>query len=111
MHTVANLIDSFDAHLTVMVKTGQVKPDTREWYRYRLAKLREAAGRFPAAELRVHHLVSVEFTYHFVRALKALYRWAEEEELVPKSPFRKLVTPSCGQRNRTLTRMEMRRLY
>lgn len=111
MLTVAHLIDSFDSHLAISVKTGQTTASTRQWYRHQLGKLRTAAGKFPAAELRAHHLISVDFTYHFVRALKALYRWAADEELVPKSPFRKLRTPSCGQRNRTLTRPEMLRLY
>lgn len=111
MLTVSHLIDSFDAHLAIEVKTSQIASSTRQWYRHQFSKLRRAAGKFPAAELRAHHLISVDFSYHFVRALKALYRWAADEELVPKSPFGKLRTPSCGQRNRTLTRKEMLRLY
>lgn len=112
MLTVAHLIDSYDAHLLVLRRLGQIAPATLEWYRDGLAKLRTAAEKFPAAELRAHHLVSVDLTNHFVRVLKALYRWAADPdvELVPRDPFRKLTTPPCGQRTRVLTRPELRRL-
>lgn len=111
--TVAHLIDSFDAHYGVLIQCGQAEAATREWYRDAHKKLRVAAGSFPAAELRAHHLVGVDFTNHFVRALKALYKWATDEDvdLVPKNPFRKLRTPPCGERNRVLSRSELRRLY
>ena len=110
MLTVAHLIDSFNAHYVIRVKTGQTSQATASWYKTALDKL-QAVGQFPADSLRAHHLVAVEFSNHFVRALKALYKFAVEEELVPKDPFRKLATPPCGQRERTLTRAEMVRLY
>lgn len=113
MFAVKHLVKSYLDHLTVKVKLGQTEPSTLEWYRGQLAKLTEAAGKFPAAELRAPHLVAVEFTYHFVRALKALYKWAADEDtlLVPKDPFRKLKPPPCGERQRILSRTEMRLLY
>lgn len=113
MFTVKNLTTSFMSALLVKVKLGQAEPATHTWYRIQLAKLDKAAGEFPAAELRAHHLTSVDFTYHFVRAMKALYRWAADEDtaLVPRDPFRKLKAPPCGERTRVLTRGEMVALY
>ncbi|MDY3558107.1 site-specific integrase [Gemmata sp. JC673] len=113
MFRVTNLIDSFTDALKVRVKLGQAEQSTLVWYTGQLKKLRTAAGDFPAADLRAHHLVAVEFTYHFVRALKALYKWAADEDaaLVPRDPFRKLKPPPCGERQRILSRAEMRELY
>lgn len=113
MFRVKNLVDSFLGHLTVRVKVGQTKRATLDWYRLQLGKLARAAGDFPAAELRAHHLTAVEFSYHFTRALKALYRWGADEDvqLVPRDPFRRLRIPRCGQRQRVLRRDEMTRLY
>lgn len=111
MLTVGVLIDSFFAASAVAVKTGQSKPATAEFYRYQLQKLRKAAGPFPAAELRAHHILTVEFTNHFVRAVKRLFRWATEEELIPRDVWKKLKTPPTGQRQRTLTDAEVIRLY
>lgn len=112
MLTLSHLIDSFHAHQQVRVKLGQCATATAEWYRWQLRKLTPFAA-FPAAELRAHHLVSVDFTNAFVRALKSLYRWAADDgvSLVPKDPFRKLKTPRCGQRTRVLTPREVVRLY
>jgi integrase len=113
MLKVAHIVESFLSHQEVKVKCDQAEPGTFAFYKNQMRKLLAAVGEFPAAELRAHHLVSVEFTYHFVRALKALYRWASDEdvELIPKDPFRKLKIPPCGERNRVLTREEMRALY
>jgi integrase len=113
MLTVRHLADSFVADLRVRVKLGSTEQKTLDWYRSALSKLTAAAGDFPAAELRAHHLVSVKFSNHFVRVLKALYKWACDEDvaLVPRDPFRKLQMPPCGQRQRVLTRTEMVRLY
>jgi integrase len=113
MFTVSHLIDSFDAHLAVRVKLQQTEASTLGWYRSQLGKLKAAAGTFPAAELRAPNLVSVELTYHFVRALKALYKWATDEDvaLLDRDPFKKLKPPPCGERQRILSRAEMRRLY
>jgi integrase len=113
MFTVRDLTRSFLANLDVKVKLGETEPSTRAWYKAALDKLNGAAGDFPAAELRAVHLVSVEFTTHFCRVLKALYRWACEEDvcLLTRDPFRKLKPPPCGERNRILSRAEMVRLY
>lgn len=113
MLTVRHLVQSFDSHLAVRVKIGQAAQSTVVWYRSQLRKLTAAVGDSPAADLRAHHLVDVKFTYHFVRALRTLYKWAADDdvELVPRNPFRKLAPPPCGERQRVLSRAEMRRLY
>lgn len=111
MLTTGCLIDSFLAASTVAVRLGQSAEATHTFYRFQLKKLRSAAERFPAAELRPHHLINVEFTNHFLRAVKRLFRWAVEEELVPKDVWRKLKTPPTGQRTRTLEDAEVVRLY
>jgi hypothetical protein len=71
MLTVRHLADSFVADLRVRVKSGQSEPATLCWYRAQSNKLDAAVGDFPAAELRVHHLLAVEFSNAFVRVLKA----------------------------------------
>jgi integrase len=110
---VQDLTRSYLAALEVRVKLGQAAPGTLTWYTSQFAKLDKAAGVFPAAELRAHHLVAVEFTYHFVRALRSLFKWAADEDvgLVPRDWFKKLTPPPCGERQRVLSRDEMRRLY
>jgi len=112
MLSVALLVDSFEAHLGVQHKIGQTSAATLAWYRAALVKLTAAVGTFPAAELRAHHLTACEFSNHFVRVLKALYKWGSDSDvsLIPRDPFRKLVAPKCGQRTRILTADEAERL-
>lgn len=109
---LGELIDAHLAHLKIMVQAGINKNATREWYSNQfkhLATLRAT----PAATLRTHHLASIELTNAFVRALKALFKWAADEEqaMIPRNPFAKLTVPECGRRERTLTRAELRSLY
>lgn len=111
MFSVSHLANSFQANLSVLVSAGQREQHTWDWYHFQFRKLIRVAGELPADGLRTHHLGGVKFTHHFVRALKALYRWGVEEDLVPKDPFKKLETPKCGQRTRTIKPAEMIRLY
>lgn len=113
MFRVRDLTRSFLAALQIRVKLDQAEAATLKWYAAHLTKLDRAAGDFPAAELRAEHLIGVEFTNSFVRVLKALYKWAADEDvqLVARNPFRKLTPPPCGQRERVLTRPEFVRLY
>jgi integrase/recombinase XerD len=113
MFRVRDLTRSYLAHLAVRAKLGQTAPATVSWYKWQLVKLDAAAGEMSAADLRAHHLVAVEFSNHFVRALRALYRWGadEEQQLIPKDPFKKLKPPPCGERQRILSRSELVRLY
>lgn len=109
MFTVRDLTRSFRASLQLRVQLGETAPKTKEWYELQLAKLDAAAGRFPAADLKAEHLVSVTFTNAFVRVLKTCYRWACDEDvaLLTRNPFRKLQAPPCGERTRVLDRKEM----
>jgi integrase len=110
MLTVSLLIDSFQAQNEIAVKMGQMKPATRDFYSFQLRKLRAAAGSFPAAELRAHHLISVTITNHFARAIKRLMKWALDEEFIPANRFAKLRVPPTGQRTRILRPDEFRSL-
>jgi integrase len=112
MFTIRHFVTSFESHLTVQCKLGQLRPATLNFYKNQLKKLVKAVGDFPAASLRAEHLVSCDLNNHFVRVLKSLYRWGVDDDvsLVPKNPFSKLKTPRCGQRTRTLTNEEFIRL-
>lgn len=108
--TLRHLIDSFLSHLALLVRAGVNEPATLRWYSDQLAHL-APLGSFPAEALRTHHLATIELTNGFTRALKRLYKWAADEDLVPKDPFAKLTIPPCGQRERVLSRSELCRLY
>ncbi|MEO8082683.1 MAG: tyrosine-type recombinase/integrase [Ardenticatenales bacterium] len=113
MVTVNNIIEAFEAAITVAVSCGEKKTATLDWYKSPLCKLRNMAGSRPAESLRAHHLAGIKFSTHFVRVLKALYQWASDPDqgFVAANPFRRLKTPKAGQRTRTLKRSEMVRLY
>lgn len=108
-----DLTRSFRSALAVRVKLGDAEPATEAWYKAQLGKLDDAAGEYPAADLRAEHLVGVEFSNAFVRVLKALYKWACDEDvgLLTRDPFRKLKAPPCGERQRILDRGEVRKLH
>lgn len=110
MLTVKNLIDSFTTHLAMLVRSGVNEPATLRWYVDTLKRLDPVAG-FAADALRTFHLTDISPTNALVRALKRLYKWGAAEGLVTKDPFAKLAIPPCGQRERVLTRTELRRLY
>lgn len=110
--TLGALTEAYLAHVHVLVEAGMLAKATHEWYSNQfkhLSKLRHT----PAASLRTHHLSGIKLTNAFVRVLKRLFKWAADEEqgLVPRDPFAKLTTPPCGERERTLTRPELRQLY
>ena len=110
MFTLRHLIDSFVAHTKLLVRAGVTEETTLRWYTDNLKPLAPLVE-FPADSLRTHHLGTIELTNGFVRALKRLYKWGAEEDLVPKDPFGKLTIPPCGRRERVLTREELCRLY
>lgn len=108
--TLGHLIDSYVNHTRLMVRAGVTEPTTLRWYQDQFKHL-VGLRHVPADALRTHHLVGVELTNAFTRALKRLYRWAAAEDLIPRDPFAKLTIPPCGARTRVLTRAELRRLY
>lgn len=107
---VKRLIELFIAQLEAEVRDGSAKPATVEWYRSQLMKLQAVAAEVLADQLRLPHIVTVKQTHHFVRAIKRLYAWAVDAELLGSNPFRKLKIPKCGARERTLTRSEFNAL-
>ncbi len=113
MISVRCLTERFLASLMVRVKIGQNAPSTHAFYASQFRKLNRAVGDQDAAGLRAEHLIDLDFSYHFVRTLKALYRWAvdEDEQLVPRDPFRRMRLPPCGERQRILSRSERCRLF
>lgn len=110
MFQVRHLIDSFVTNMKLLVRAGLTAASTLRWYTDSLKPLDKLAE-FPAESLRTHHLSTIELTNGFTRALKRLYKWGTNEELVPRDPFAKLTIPPCGRRERTLTRSEVCRLY
>jgi integrase len=108
--TVGHLIDSFSNHLRILIRAGVNKPKTLTWHESQFKHLAPLRG-IPADSLRTHHLSAIKLTNAFTRVLKRLYKWAADEDLVPRDPFRKLAVPPCGERTRVLTRSELRLLY
>lgn len=111
MCSTAALIDSFYRSLDAEVRSGLTSQGTRDWYEWQLKKVVAIAGTIAAVELRPLHLVELDLTHHVVRAIKRLFRWATDQDLVPKDAFAKLRAPRCGSRSRTLTRSEIVCLY
>lgn len=108
---VTTLIDKFLAFIRVQVVTGETEPATELFYTFQLAKLRKLAGDRDARQLEAGDLLGLDWTNHIVRAMKRLYRWAEEERLVERNPFKKIKTPPTGQRERVLSAREVVLLY
>ena len=110
MTSVAHLIDTFLNQLESLKRSGNCAPATRTWYADQLKKLRAVAGDVPIGQLRITHLSEVPLTHHFCRAVKKLFAWAADFDLVAANPFRKLQIPRCGERTRTITPDEFQRL-
>lgn len=110
MTLVAHLIDTFLNQLDCLMRSGSCAPGTRTWYADQLKKLRSVAGEVPVAEVRITHLAAVPLTHHFCRAVKKLFAWAVDFDLLAVNPFRRLQIPRCGERTRTLTPEEFRAL-
>jgi integrase len=110
MLTLQDLIDGFLRELTVLVRAGSQEPATLRWYRDGFRHFAPLAE-LPADAVRTHHLAEIAMTNHVVRVIKRLYKWGVAEGTVAKDPFTRLSAPPCGQRERTVSRAELRRLY
>lgn len=110
MTTVAHLIETFLNQLESLKRSGNCAPATRTWYADQLKKLRAVAGDVAVGEVRITHLSTVPLTHHFCRAVKRLFAWALDFDLIPLNPFRRLKIPRCGERTRILTPVEFRAL-
>jgi integrase len=106
MRTVAQLLSLFDLQLEHDRSSGVCTSSTVEWYRSQLKKLGPVNDRV-AVELKPFELPA-KLTHHFARAVKRLYSWAKENELIESDPMAKVKTPRCGARNRVLTSVEFR---
>lgn len=110
MFTLRYLTASYLSHVDVLVQAGELSQATRVWYENQFKHCKGIA-RKKAADIRTRDLKGIKLSNAFVRAIKRLYSWGVEEDLVPKDPFTKLKVPRCGQRERVLTRAELYRLY
>lgn len=113
MLTVDFIVAAFERHLQVRNKIDQCSEKTIAWYKVVLSKLSSTVGTFPAHALTLEDLVSCgDFTNHFVRVLKALFKWASKpsRNMLRRDPFEELEIPPCGQRTRTFTEEETERL-
>lgn len=123
--SVAQLATAFSRFLELQTRAGKITAATADWYRYGLRRITSATvpaddlsefagtpvGSMPADRLREIHLVEVNVTNQVARSLKYLYQWSIDQALVHSNPFAKLTVPPCGERNRTLSRDEIVRLY
>lgn len=88
-----------------------VEAGTFEWYRKYLQSFCDLHGAVRAADLRPLHLTGWLDAHpgwkasrrHAIIAVKRCFKWAEEEGVVDKSPFRGVKKPPVGRRERILT--------
>lgn len=121
MPTVAQLIDQFDKDFSILVSTGQRSSSTLNWYRYQFMHLVAAVADrpggkrpvcdLPAEDLHPRDLAGVPWKHAFVAATKALFAWAVDEKLLRDHHWAKIEPPPKEQRNRILTRPEVRLLF
>ena len=107
--TLDTLITRFVSHLGVLVSAGQIRASTGEWYVHQLGHLHHLGAR-PAAAFALDDLGVLRLTHHLTRAIRRLIRFGVESELIQRDRFRTLRVPRCGQRTRTVTDDEFRRI-
>lgn len=115
--TVAQISATFLQVKDQAVASGRTKPATRDFYHYQfrhLLRARDSAGRSvalrDAADLIPEDLAGAPYTWHFVTAVCALFRWAHDAGHIPAFRFAGFLAPPAGQRTRTLDAGEWRRL-
>ena len=114
---VATLADTFLQVLDQAVVAGRAKKGTREWFYYQfkhLLKAKDPSGRLIAEReadtLIPEDLASAPYTFHFCKAMKRLFHWAQEAGHVQHYRFAAFQGPPCGERSRTLSDVEYRSL-
>jgi integrase len=109
---VETIAEACDRHLSALVSADRLSHKTQALHRTQIRKLVRVAGATPADALRLHHLAGVVISHHFARTLKALYKWAADEDvqLLPRNQFAKLTPPPTGRRERVLSQAEWVRL-
>ncbi|MDB5310656.1 MAG: site-specific tyrosine recombinase XerC [Gemmataceae bacterium] len=115
--TAADLVRHFLGILDLAASTGRTDPQTRDWYYYQFRHLLRAKDPLgaaiadrDAAELVPEDLAGTPYTFHFVRAVRCLFRWAHASKRIPEYRFGKFQGPPCGQRERVLSLAEYRQV-
>ncbi len=101
-----------DLFLVAAEKT--VEAETFEWYKKYLQSFCDLHGGVRVTALRPLHLTEWLDSHpgwkasrrHAIIAVKRCFKWAEEEGVVDKSPFRGVKKPPVGRRERILTPAE-----
>lgn len=117
MSSVKSLTVTFLQVLDQAVKAGRTDEQTRDWYANQFKHLLRAtdsggclvAGRDPNT-LIPEDLSGAPYTFHFCRATRRLFRWAQEAGHVTHNRFTAFQGPPCGERQRTLTDDEYQRV-
>jgi integrase len=105
-----------DLFLIAAEKT--VEAGTFQWYKKYLQSFCDLHGPVRAADLRPLHLTAWLDAHpgwkasrrHAVIAIKRCFKWAEEEGVVDKSPFRGVKKPPVGRRDRILSADEKKEI-
>lgn len=109
--TVRQLEEHFYAWLGRQVDAGRRRPRTVAYYRSLLRQVLDQVGRErPCAALVRFDGELVAASRCHLQALKRLFAWGVEMELISRSPFVGIPLPPLGQRQRILTRPELARL-
>jgi integrase len=114
-HTILarNVCDKF-----LIAAERSVEAVTFEWYNKYLQSFCDLHGGLRAADLRQLHLTAWLDAHpgwkasrrHAIIAVKRCFKWAEEEGVVDKNPFRGVKKPSVNRRERILTPAEKKEI-
>lgn len=117
MPSVEALTQTFLQVLDQAVTAGRAKAGTREWFFYQfkhLLKAKDTSGARiadrDASSLIPEDLAGAPYKYHFCKAVRRLFHWAQEAGYVPHYRFATFQGPPCGERTRTLNEGEYRKV-
>lgn len=117
MHTLDALVRTYLSVLDLAVSAGRTARATRDGYDYQfrhLAGVRDADGTLlldrEAAGLIPEDLAGTPYTHHFTAAVRRLFKWAHESGRIPEFRFKAFKGRVKGQRQRTLSHAEYRRV-
>jgi integrase/recombinase XerD len=108
------LVAGYYEYLARESAASRCAPATVRYYRYLLNQWQTSLG--SKAE-RFNHTTPASLllpggeSWHRVQAVQRLFRWAFRGGLIPSNPVQFVTRPPSGQRERTLSRAEMVRLY
>ncbi len=104
---IDELIRRFFEELNRRVDSDVARPATRKGYLYTIPKWRKTLPPevMLVEQLKREHL-SVK-SWHVSMSVKTLFKWAFDEEIIPRSPFARVKLRKRPGRQRVLTRDEM----